>query len=496
MKKLILFAIFSFLLGSLYYGCKKDDPEPEPESPKEASDAAKFVYSGLASYYLWEDRISAFHNSKYNNEDSLNAFLTKYDDPEDLFYSLLYDYGKVDKWSFIVDDSKEIENWIAGISESMGMDFMMYYISETNRNLVGVIRYVYKNSPAAKAGLKRGDIFLTVNSENLTVSNYQTLLFTNKTYTLGLASFTGNSPVLNGKSVTMTAVLLQENPIHLDTIFNVNSTKVGYLVYNGFIGAYDSLINSSYDLELNKVFGKFKNAGIQKLILDLRYNGGGLTQTASYLASMIYSTDTKKVFSKMQLNNYWQDYYTKKYGDDYLTDFFSGFINKTAKTPETPINSLGLNQIYIISTSETASASEMVIAGLDPYINVVQVGGNTYGKYAGSFTIKDWIDNNGNVNPNHSYAMQPITFKNSNAQNFSDYVNGLVPDISVKEYASELLPFGDPNEPMLKACSDHIKGVKSAPVIRGTDLRSFKSSDDFSPMGRNMVREIPKINRE
>jgi len=496
MKKLLFFVISAFLLSSVFFGCKKDDPEPEPEQPKIASDAHKFVYNGLSSYYLWEDRISAFHNPKYNNEDSLNAFLTKYDKVEDLFTSLLYEYKKVDKWSFIVDDAKEIENWIAGISESMGMDFMLYYISETNRNLVGVIRYVYKGSPAAKAGLKRGDFFMTVNNENLTISNYQTLLFTNKTYTLGMGTFSGSAFTPNGKSVSMTAVLLQENPIHLDTVFTVNNAKVGYLVYNGFIGAYDSLMKSSYDLELNKVFGKFKNAGIQKLVLDLRYNGGGLTQTASYLASMIHSTDNKKVFSKMQLNNYWQDYYTKKYGADYLTDFFTGVIEKTAKTPETPIISLGLNQVYIISTSETASASEMVICGLDPYMNVIQVGSNTYGKYAGSFTIKDYIDNNGNVNPNHSYAMQPITFKNSNAQNVSDYVDGLLPDVTAREYASELLPFGDPGEALLKACLDHMKGTKSASLKKGTDFKGFISSDDMSPMGRNMVREIPKINRE
>lgn len=496
MRKLLLFALFAFLFGTLYVGCKKDDPEPEPEPPKEASDALKFVFNGLSSYYLWEDQITAFHNSKYDNKDSLNSFLNKYTDPEDLFYDLLYQYGTIDKWSFIVDDSKEIENWIAGISESMGMDFMLYYISETNRNLVGVIRYVYKNSPAAKAGLKRGDIFLTINGENMTLTNYQTLLYTKKTYTMGMATFTGNTPVPNGKSVTMTAVLLQENPIHLDTVFTVNNTKVGYLVYNGFIGAYDSLINSSYDIELNKVFGKFKNAGIQKLILDLRYNGGGLTQTASYLASMIYSTDPKKVFSKMQMNAYWQNYYTSKYGADYLSDFFTSSIAKTSKTPETPINSLGLTQVYIIATSETASASEMVICGLDPYMNVIQVGSNSYGKYAGSFTIKDWIDNNGNVNPNHSFAMQPITFKNSNSQNVSDYVNGLVPDISAREYAAELLPFGDPNEALLKACLDHMKGTKSVSIPKGPNLKAFVASDEFSPAGRNMFREIPKINRE
>jgi hypothetical protein len=209
------------------------------------------------------------------------------------------------------------------------------------------------------------------------------------------------------------------------------------------------------------------------------------------MASMIHSVDAKKIFSKMQFNSFLQGYYINKYGEDYLTDYFTGVIPKTAKTPETPINSLGMGQVYFITTSETASASEMVIVGLEPYINVIQVGSNTTGKYTGSQTLKDYIDNNGNVNPNHSYAMQPITFKNTNSQNVSDYVNGLVPDVSAKEYASELLPFGDPNEPLLKACIDHIKGVKSAPVIRGTDLRSYKSSDDFSPMGRNMVREMP-----
>ncbi|MCK7535840.1 MAG: PDZ domain-containing protein [Marinilabiliales bacterium] len=125
----------------------------------------KFIYNALATYYLWEDNIPALNDPKYENSDSLNVFLNRYTDPEALFDDLLY---SKDKWSFIVDSAEEIENWINAISESVGMDFRLYYISSTGNNLIGVIRYVLKDSPAEKAGLKKGDMFMTVNGQQLT----------------------------------------------------------------------------------------------------------------------------------------------------------------------------------------------------------------------------------------------------------------------------------------------------------------------------------------
>ena len=488
MKKYISWIISSFLISLLIYGCQKDEPEPEPEVPdiKEATDVNKFIFNGLATYYLWESNVPAFHNTKYQNSDSLNAFLNKYSDPEDLFYDLLYQYGKTDKWSFIVDNAEEIENWINAISESMGMDFKLYYISESSDDLIGVIRYVLKNSPAEKAGLKRGDLFMTVNGEQLTVSNYMTLMFTLKSYTLGLASYNGSSFTVNGKTATMTAVLLQENPVYLDTVLIINNIRVGYLVYNGFTASYDSLIKSSYDIELNKVFGKFQSDAIEKLIIDLRYNGGGVVRTAEYLGSMIYSTDSQKIFSITQYNSLLQSYFLENYGAEIFNDYFYSTISETEKMPAEPINSLGLSQVYFITSSESASASELLINGLKPYITVTQVGTNTAGKYVGSWTITD-VDEEGTLNPNHSWAMQPIIFKTANSQNVSDFTNGLTPDVNAIEYASRLLPFCDPNEPLLKACLDHIKGLKSAPGKKGADLRGFKSSDDFSPFAGTMV---------
>jgi C-terminal processing protease CtpA/Prc len=476
-------------------GCKKDELPPEPVDNKEATDVNKFIYSGLSTYYFWEGQVPALYSLTYkNNKDSLNAFLNKYDDPEELFYNLLYKYGEVDKFSFIVDNSEEIDDWLAGISESVGMDFRLYYIRSGSDDLVGIIRYVFKNSPAAKAGLKRGDIFTLIDGQKLTSSNYQTLLFTHKTYTIGFASFNGTDFTANGRTVTVTAVSLMENPVHLDTILNVDGIKVGYLVYNNFSNSYDSLLNTNYDIELNDVIGKFKDENIQKLILDLRYNQGGYISSALYLASMVYSTNTQLVFCKTQYNAILTDYYLGKYGRDFFNDYFKDNIAKTDKTPVTKINSLGLNEVYIITSSETASASELLINGLKPYVTVKQVGGNTYGKNVGSFTIKDWIDNEGNINPNHTWAMQPVVLKIANSQDFSDFTNGLVPDISAKEYAIELLPFGDPNEALLKACLNNIKGSKAGPISGKTNLRPFKSLDDFSPLkGMMLVDKLPPL---
>lgn len=487
-KYLIRIAPFLMLIIVLV-NCKKEDvvppvpvvvvPTPVPIVIKEATDVNKFIYNGLKDYYLWVDQIPNLNAPKYLIKDSLNAFLNTYTDPNKLFTDLLYQYKTVDKWSFIVDDSQVITDWIQGISETMGFDFMLGRIG-TSDNVFGFVRYVYKGSPAEKAGMKRGNFFMQVNDQQLTVTNYQTLLFTKVTYKLTFASVTNNVISLNGKSATMTAVIMQENPIQMDTVLNVSNIKIGYLVYNGF--------NADFDIQLNDVFKRFKDAGIDKLVIDLRYNGGGSVQTAKYLASMIYGTATTKVFLKSQYNAGLQAYVVSTEGAASLIENFTDKIEKTTTTAETPINTLNMTKLYVITSDNTASASELLINGLKPYLQVFNVGINTAGKYVGSFTIKDW-DANGVVNPNHKWAMQPIVVKIANAQDISDYVDGMVPDYNIEEDIVNLLPFGDQNETLLKVVLNSIKGLPLSSVTlksKELGLKKVFDSQDIRPFSKQM----------
>ena len=492
-NNILLSLVILLVFSSIFINCKKNSiitpSQPGKVVIKDTSIVNRFIYNGLKDYYLWTDQVTTLANQKYTNADSLNVLLNSYSDPQKFFTSLLYQYNTVDKWSFLVNDSATITNWIQGISQTMGYDLMLARIG-TAGDLFAFVRYVYKGGPADKAGIKRGDLFMKVNNTQLNLTNYQTLLFTNLTYTISMASITSNTISLTGKTVTMTAITMQENPILLDTVLNVNNLKIGYLVYNGF--------NSDFDLQLNDVFKKFKDAAINKLILDLRYNGGGAVQTAEYLASMIYGTATSKVFYSSQYNTLLQNYLVSVNGAASLSSNFTDKIAATSTNAATPINALNLTELYVITSDNTASASELLINGLKPYINIFTVGTATAGKYVASWTIKDW-DVNGVVNPKDPYAMQPIVVKIANANGVSDFVSGLAPDYVASEDIANLLPFGDPNETLLKPVLNKIQGLPLASFSLKSEkmgLQKVTDSQAQRPYGKDMhINTLPRIKR-
>jgi C-terminal processing protease CtpA/Prc len=285
-----------------------------------------------------------------------------------------------------------------------------------------------------KKDIKRGHFFTAINEVELNVSNYQSL--TNKDdYTLNMADFDGTKFIRNGKTVDLTKSSLDEDPILINKVITSGNNKIGYLMYNHF---YD---NST--LRLNDAFSKLKLQGINELILDLRYNGGGSVETATHLASMIKGQFKNKTFVKERWN--------KQMADAIEKDSPS-IVNKVFvdKFNEVTLNSLNLTKIYIITTSGAASASELIINGLKPYISVIQVGKKTYGKNVGSITVYDSPNyDKENRNPNHKYAMQPLVMKFENSTGFSDYGNGLDPTIKQNEIVTNMGVLGDPSEPML-----------------------------------------------
>lgn len=473
MKRIYYLLLIAISFGTIVLtGCKKDDPEEPKPVINEADEINKFIWTGLHDYYLWVKNVPRLTNNYYaSNKDSLNNFLNKYSDHEKLFYDLLYKYEEVDKWSWIVDNYEDLEKEFEGITKSMGYTFRLARYGE--QNVLGYVEYVLKGSPAAAAGIKRGDIFTHVNDQQLTISNYMSLLQLS-TYKLSFVNIVNNTLVPNGQTANMTAVEITENPIFLDTVYSVNNAKIGYLIYNGFI--------SNYDVQLNNVMQKFKTAGITKLILDLRYNGGGSVNSATYLASMIYGTYTNKLFLKSQYNDMLQAYVKQEFGEDYLNIYFESEITGENNV-KTPIVSLNLSDLYVITTDNTASASESVINGLQPYINVVIVGTATHGKYVGSMTIKDYIDNDGNVNPNHKWALQPIVVKIANSQGVSDYINGLAPQVEIEEDIANLSVLGSLQEPLLNKAITKITGVSTvqkAIIPSGIRLMKIPQIQDFT----------------
>ena len=109
-----------------------------------------------------------------------------------------------------------------------------------------------------------------------------------------------------------------------------------------------------------------------------------------------------------------------------------------------------MDRLYVISSADTASASELLINGLSPYIDVIVIGDDTTGKNVGSYSIYDWIDDEGNVNPRHTWAMQPITLKITNSEGFADFENGLQADHRLQEDVSNLGTIGEIDEPLLE----------------------------------------------
>ncbi len=480
MKTKFKIIIALFLTAFIFQSCQDNDDVAAPND----LEVQNFIWKGLNLYYLWQADMPNLSDTKFANQNELNTFLKGYSTPEKLFDALRVD-KTIDRFSWIVSDYLELEGQLQGTTNNNGVEFGLSYKSANSNELIGWVRYIIPNSNASTKDIHRGDIFHAVNGTQLTASNYQTLLFgSNNEYTLNFTTLTfdsNNAPIFtpNGKSVALTKTALDENPILVNTVINSGSHKIGYLMYNGFY--------SNYDTQLNNAFGSLKSQGITDLVLDLRYNGGGSVQTAARLASMITGAFKGQVFAKQQWNAKVESYFAAN-DPESLKNYF------TDKIGTTPINSVGMTKIYILTSKGTASASELVINGLKPYISVVQIGDVTTGKNVGSITLYDSPTfGKEKRNPRHRYAMQPLTFKIVNGVGFGDYQSGLVPNFQQPEYISTLGVLGDPAEPLLRTAIAKITGTgRFAQPIARKEFDYFKDSKSNRLQNQMYLEKAPE----
>lgn len=459
-KYLLLFLVISICFNS----CNKNDDTPiieeeETETPEEETleevdiIVQNFMWQTLNLYYFWQGDVPDLSDDFIATQAEYEEYLSDNANPETfLTDKLLFSEDRFTFWS---DDYKELTNFLSGVSKSNGLEFGLGLITDTD-DVYGFVEYVIKNSDASTKDIKRGDVFIGVNGTRLNENNYIELLFGDTdTYTLDMADIVDGSLIPNGKEVILTKQEgLQEDPILVNTVLTLGDRRVGYLMYNQF--------QAGSGEELNQVFADFKGQNITDLVLDLRYNSGGRGTAATILASLIYSPNTEELFYRTRYNAKLQE----AFGDDTDNNFVSTTGTLDGNT-DTPLNSLNLSKVYVLATGGSASASELVMVGLEPYIDVVHIGTTTVGKNQGSLTFVDDIEN-GNVydsdredqiNPDNQWGLQPIISRVENSAGFSDYADGLIPDIELAERVSTLGTLGDVNEPLLAKALDEITGV-------------------------------------
>ena len=467
-----------------FTSCEKSDNYMASEN----DEIHLFIWRAMNNYYLWQPNVPDLSDTRFTSIGQLYAEYSNFSSPRDLFESLRYQPGVIDRFSWIVDDYIALENSFQGINLSNGMEFGLVRYAGDASKLFGYVRYVIPGSDAEAQNVERGMLFTEVDGIQLTESNYRDLLFNDNTnYTISLADFNNGNPTVNSSTISLLKTQLQENPVAIVKTIDEGSNKIGYLLYNQF--------SSSFDGELNAAFALFQSENITDLIIDLRYNGGGSVATATYLGGMVTGQFNNQLFSKEQWN-------TKVMNALDASVFENNFTNQILNRDQNqniilqePINSLNLNRVYFITSGSSASASELVMNSLSSYISVSSVGKKTTGKVQGSVTLYDsdnYTRTGDNLASNHSWALQALVLEIKNKDN-SNQPDGIEPTIVFPEDYNNLGVLGERSDPLLDrtifliTTGGRFGNYKTNSIL---DLEEINDSKAINPMKGNMFIEL------
>ena len=461
MKRKYILGIALLALSSLIFTtCKKDEPLVDPVAELNA-EIMLWMYDAMEEVYFWNYMVPPFSTVKAE----LN--------PEAFFNSLIY--KDEDRWSWLTDDYASLLADFAGTPTSMGFSPSFGKYRDSDKVFI-IVSYIYPGSPAERAGLKRGDIILKINGQELTTENYFSL-YSQSNFTVDLGYYANGSITPSATSLSLSAEIIDSNPIVFDTVMEIAGHKIAYLVYVEFIsGEKDALLD-----DFGMLIDDFNNQGITELVVDLRYNPGGDIDAANYLASCLAPSSVvneSKVFVKFIYNSLYQTFFTEnkeKYGHYLEREFaYNG-------------HNLNLSRVFFLTSDRSASASELLMIGLEPYMEVVQIGDTTYGKYTGAWVIAD-----NNTPPKHNWAIVPIVNKYSNASGFGEFKTGLLPDHLIEDDLLEARAFGDVSDPMLAQAVELITGqISTVKKSKGVKFDYTPLLSPYQYLRTNMFVPMP-----
>ncbi len=434
----VMLVVMSGLSGCVGTNADKRNDAPTPEVAK----ADQYAIDVLGTYYLWNEEIEK--DLRRLDPDTCRM-------PMDVVKSIRYREGgkEVDKWTILTDDLESFQNSVQGLGLTYGYDLQAGRISNKPGEYFLVVSYVSNDGPAQMAGLKRGDIIITIDGKAITKSNIYDA-FNSYSISLGVTGLDENNNISDDvRNVDLKAVDMYEDPILVARTFDVAGRKVGYLAYTGFD------LKSSQTLP--DVFRDFKSMNIDELIIDLRYNGGGYAFTENVLASMIApeaNVLAGDIFQTEVYNSILAETW-KKQGEDTNT-YFSMKHKLNSQSAEVDVSDAnpGIGKVYAIVTGGTASASEGLIVGLKPYMDVVLVGQRTYGKYCAGIMLapEDFYNSRRDYSRIKDWGMYVMVSKFADRDGRNESIpDGIPVDVEVDDNPFDGCQLGDENETMLRA---------------------------------------------
>jgi len=407
--------IFFLFITLLYTSCDNCCDSCSEESKKQ------FVYDVMHDSYLWADETPIL--SEQN--------ISEYKDDEALLKTLRHE---TDRFSYIMTKKDHDDFFEAGIS--IGFGFYPIYDLEAE-NIMPIL--VYPDSPADRVGLKRGDLIESIDGIKI-LDFYNSETLHKKYFVEDEENLTMTLKLRDQRELTLSKEEFSLKTVLHQSIIEQNSTKIGYLVFQSFIGTSEK--------ELEQSFNIFKEEGITELVLDLRYNGGGYVYIANYLALLIGG-------DRVQGTIFNQTQYNEKYSHYNEVEYFE----------QAPQNALNLSRVFIITTDSSCSASELVINALKANSNsveVIQVGSATCGKPYG-MRGKEYCDK----------VILPVQFRSVNGDGEGDYIDGIAPTcVSSDDYIRD---FGNIDEDSLSSALFYIENNQCQKVDRA--LKSIKRTE-------------------
>lgn len=409
--------ILMLVAGALFLSCEKDT-EPSVDVNAE-------LYKLMQDVYYWNDRMPDVLPNRYGSLPELMEALR---------------VNPPDHWSYVTTKSQ----YEAYFSRGTYVGFGFGSGFDSNGKLW--VTFVFRDSPFASKGISRGWQIVTINGETPTPDSYERLM--GKSESGVSATFEFLSP--KGETITYTFAKtdIDLNSVLLDSVYTFGGSKVGYFVLKSFI--------EKTQTELTNLFARFKSEGITDLVVDLRYNGGGMVGVSRYLAELIGGDITGgKVFCTF-------------YHNDNNRDKDSDLLFESNDL------SLSLDRVCFITTSSTASASELVINSLKPFISVKLVGSSTHGKPVGmySYAFKD---------PSIDWVIVPVCFTLRNANGEGDYYDGIGVDRDAPDDITR--PFGDIEEQSLNTALASLGFLPGSSVKRGGSVHAVVGSGLAADIG-------------